>query len=415
MSVPATTRPTFTLRRAVAALVQWFDSDHTPGDPEKMRAEPDRVDWVRCIPFIILHGGCLGLLWVGWSPFAVWTAVALYFVRMFAVTGIYHRYFSHKTYSTSRVGQFLLALWGATTVQRGALWWAYHHRHHHQHSDDPDDAHSPHVHGFWWSQIGWITSRRNFPTDYTKVRDLAKFPELVWLNRFDTLIPIFFAIAILSTGQFLAHAAPSLHTNGPQLLVWGFFVSTTMLFHGTSCINSLAHLMGKRRFQTDDDSRNSLILALVTLGEGWHNNHHRYMSCTRQGFHWWEIDITYYGLKALSYTGFIWDLKPVPQSILDEAARADHDASIAAAQRAAAAHGDYSYATLKRVVPTAAAMAVATAAATQVTVPKKAEGPAIHRNVTEQSAKQDPPPALSPLAVSAPNPSNGPAALPPQS
>jgi len=392
------TRPTTVsvLRRFGAAFVRWFDADHTPDDPAKMRAEADRVDWPRCIPFIILHGGCLGVLWVGWSPFAVGAAVALYFVRMFAVTGIYHRYFSHKTYSTSRFGQFLLALWGATAVQRGALWWAYHHRHHHQHSDDSEDVHSPHVHGFWWSHIGWITSRRNFPTDYSKVRDLAKYPELVLLNRFDTVIPILLAIALFVAGGFLAHVAPALHTTGPQLLVWGFFISTTALFHGTNCINSMAHLMGRRRFDTTDDSRNSFILALITLGEGWHNNHHRYMSCTRQGFYWWEIDITYYGLKALSYTGFIWNLKPVPDSILEEAARADHAATIVAAQRALHTHPGYSYGTLKKVVPAAAAIAVATAAAARTTLPKKAEGPAIHRDVTEQTHNmpgQNPPPA----------------------
>ena len=383
MPVPFPAAPKSKLPRPLAALVQWFDSDFTPESPEKMRAAPDKVDWMRCIPFLILHAGCLGVLWVGWSPFAVAVAVALYFVRMFAVTGIYHRYFSHKTYSTSRVGQFLLALWGATTVQRGALWWAYHHRHHHQHSDDPEDAHSPHVHGFWWSHIGWITSRRNFPTDYSKVKDLAKYPELVLLNRFDTVIPILVAIAIFCTGLLLAHFAPGLHTSGAQLLVWGFFISTTALFHGTACINSMAHLMGRRRFKTDDDSRNSFILALITLGEGWHNNHHRYQSATRNGFYWWELDITYYGLKALSCTGLIWGLKPVPESIMQEAARADHVASIAAAQRAAHLHPEFS--SLKRVVPAAAAIAVATATASQIVLPKKADAAPIHRDLTEET------------------------------
>src|SRR4051812_6011621 len=337
------------LQRSLAALVQWFDSDHTPIPPEKMRQEPDRVDWMRCIPFIILHAGCLAVLWVGASPFAIWTAVALYFIRMFAVTGVYHRYFSHKTYSTSRVGQFLLALWGGTTVQRGALWWAYHHRHHHQHSDEDEDVHSPHVHGFWWSHIGWITSRRNFPTDYSTIKDLRKYPELVWLNRFDTAVPILFAFAIFGLGKFLEVHAPGLGTNGWQLLVWGFFISTTALFHGTSCINSMAHLMGKRRFDTKDDSRNSFILSLICLGEGWHNNHHRYQACTRNGFYWWEIDITYYGLKALSWTGLIWGLKPVPKAIMEEAARADHAHTIEAAQRALHTHPDFS--SLKKVVP----------------------------------------------------------------
>jgi stearoyl-CoA desaturase (delta-9 desaturase) len=381
------------LRRLSAALVQWFDADHIPEGREKLWAEQDRVDWMRCIPFIILHGACLGVIWVGWSPVAVWTAVALYFLRMFAVTGMHHRYFSHKSYSTSRFGQFLLAAFAGTAVQRGSLWWAYHHRHHHQHSDEAEDAHSPHVHGFLWSHIGWITSRRNFPTDYTKIRDLAKYPELVLLNRFDLIVPILLAISIFSAGVLLEHFAPGLHTNGAQMLVWGFFVSTTVLFHGTACINSFTHLWGKRRFKTTDDSRNSLILALITLGEGWHNNHHRYQACTRQGFYWWEIDITYYGLKALSWTGFIWDLKAVPQSIMEEAARADHAATVAAAQRAAHHHPDYSYGTLKRVVPAAAAIAVATATASQVTIPKKADGPAIHKDITEEThplARQTP-------------------------
>jgi stearoyl-CoA desaturase (delta-9 desaturase) len=383
------TRTASSRRRSTAALLQWIDSDYTPEGPEKMRNEPDKVDWVRCIPFIILHAGCLGIIWVGASWFAVWTAVALYVVRMFAVTGIYHRYFSHKTYSTSRFGQFLLALWGATTVQRGALWWAYHHRHHHQHSDDPEDAHSPHVHGFWWSHIGWITSRRNFPTDYSKVKDLARFPELVWLNRFDTLVPLVFALGIFGLGMLLETYAPGLGTDRWQMLVWGFFVSTTALFHGTACINSMAHLMGRRRFDTTDDSRNSFILAIICLGEGWHNNHHRYQSSTRNGFYWWEIDLTYYGLKALSWTGLIWGLKPVPHSIMEEAHRADHLASIAAAQRAVHVYPEVS--SLKKVVPAAAAIAVATAAAAQATMPKKSEGPAIHRDVTEQTEHRQPP------------------------
>lgn len=352
-----------------------------------MRQEPDKVDWVRVMPFVVLHLGCLGIIWVGASAFAVWTAVALYFLRMFAVTGIYHRYFSHKTYSTSRFGQFLLAIWGGTTVQRGGLWWAYHHRHHHQHSDEEEDAHSPHVHGFWWSHIGWITSRRNFPTDYSKVKDLAKYPELVFLNRFDLIVPILFALSIFGLGSWLEYAAPQLGTNGWQLLVWGFFVSTTALFHGTACINSMAHLMGKRRYDTGDDSRNSFILAIICLGEGWHNNHHRYQSATRNGFYWWEIDPTYYGLKLLSWTGFIWGLKSVPQSILDEGIRAEHLKSVAAAERAEHVHPEFS--SLKKVLPTAAALAVATVNAAQADAPKKPESAGIHKDVTELAHELD--------------------------
>jgi stearoyl-CoA desaturase (delta-9 desaturase) len=371
--------------RFLNSLIQWIDSDYSAESAEAIRAQPDGVNFVRCIPFIVLHLGCLGVIWTGWSWFALWTAVTLYFVRMFAVTGIFHRYFSHKTYSTSRIGQFLLALWTGTTVQRGALWWAYHHRHHHQHSDEPEDAHSPHVHGFLWSHIGWITSKRNFPTDYSKVKDLARYPELVWLNRFDIVVPVVFATSLFALGRYLETAAPGLGTSGAQLLVWGFFISTTVLFHGTASINSFTHLWGNRRFQTTDDSRNSFILALVTLGEGWHNNHHRYQASTRNGFYWWEIDPTYYGLKLLSYTGFIWGLKPVPQSIYDEAAHAAHQDTI---QRFTVSSVQHEINTLRRVVPTAAAIAIATVNSSGVADQlQKKDGPAIHMDVTEQSER----------------------------
>jgi stearoyl-CoA desaturase (delta-9 desaturase) len=367
------------LPRFLSSLVQWIDSDYSAESPEAIRAQPDGVNLVRCIPFIVLHLGCLGVIWVGWSWFAVWLAVALYFVRMFAVTGIFHRYFSHKTYSTSRFGQFLLALWTGTTVQRGALWWAYHHRHHHQHSDEPEDAHSPHVHGFLWSHIGWITSKRNFPTDYSKIKDLAKYPELVWLNRFDIVVPVLFATSLFVLGSYLETAAPGLGTSGAQLLVWGFFISTTVLFHG----NSFTHLWGNRRFNTSDDSRNNFILALVTLGEGWHNNHHRYQSATRNGFYWWEIDPTYYGLKLLSWTGFIWGLKPVPQSVYDEAAQTAHHDTV---QRFSVSSVQHEINTLRRVVPTAAAIAIATVNSSgDAAQLQKKDGPAIHKDLSEQT------------------------------
>lgn len=323
------------------------------------------MDFVRIFPFILLHLGCFGVFWVGWSPIAVGAAIVFYFARMFAVTGVLHRYFSHKTYRTSRPMQFLLALWAGTTVQRGPLWWAYHHRQHHDHSDEPEDVHSPHVHGFLWSHIGWITSRRNFPTDYSLVRDLARYPELVWLNRFDSVVPALFAAAVFGIGQLLAAYAPALGTNGPQLLVWGFFISTTFLFHGTACINSLAHLMGRRRYNTGDDSRNSFILAIITLGEGWHNNHHRYRSATRNGFFWWEFDPTYYFLKAFSWTGLIWGLKSVPRSVLKEGTRAGRELAAVAKSVPAA---------LKQVVPPPPTPALAVVAETSGPGPKRFDG-----------------------------------------
>ena len=309
------------LQRGFVSLVHWFDTDYGNSDVAAIRAKPDKVEFIRVLPFVFLHLGCLGVFLAGWSWFAVGAAVVLYLVRMFAITGFYHRYFSHKTFSTSRAAQFLFAVLGATAVQRGPLWWSYQHRHHHKHSDDEEDVHSPHQRGFWWSHIGWITSARNFPTDYSHVRDLAKFPELVFLNRFDSLVPALFAVALFTAGHFLGEFFPALGVTSWQLLVWGFFISTTVLFHATSSINSLAHLIGKRRYQTEDDSRNSFILALITLGEGWHNNHHRYMSTTRQGFYWWEIDISFYLLKMLSWTGIIWNLKPVPLSAYENSNR----------------------------------------------------------------------------------------------
>jgi stearoyl-CoA desaturase (delta-9 desaturase) len=147
------------------------------------------------------------------------------------------------------------------------------------------------------------------------VKDLARFPELRFLDRFDMLVPFLLAVSLFLTGYALEIYAPQLGTNGPQLLVWGFFISTVVLFHGTCTINSLAHLIGRKRYQTTDESRNNFFLALITLGEGWHNNHHHFPATARQGFYWWEIDITYYILCALSWLGIVWDLKGLPEHV----------------------------------------------------------------------------------------------------
>ena len=317
----ATYQPKSLGKRAGLSIMRWFDADYGNGDFAALRARPDRVEFLRVLPFIILHLGCLGVIFCGWSWTAVGTAAALYLVRMFAITGFYHRYFSHRTFSTSRPAQFLFAVLGACAVQRGPLWWSYQHRHHHKHSEEDEDVHSPVRRGFWWSHIGWITSARNFPTDYSQVRDLAKYPELVFLNRYDTVVPILFAIALFATGHGLSVWFPALGVTSWQMLVWGFFISTTVLFHATSSINSLAHLLGNRRYATEDNSRNSLLLALITLGEGWHNNHHQHMNTVRQGFYWWEIDPCYYALKVLSWTGIIWNLKPVPRAAYENTHR----------------------------------------------------------------------------------------------
>jgi len=311
----------------IAVMVrQWFDSDYRPPGWEGDDKLTDGIDFRRCLPFIVLHLGCLSVLWVGFSWAALVAALLLYALRMFAITAFYHRYFSHRSYRTSRWMQFVFAVLGNTSCQRGALWWASVHRHHHQHSDEVPDAHSPRVRGFLWSHIGWLTSPKNFPTDYSRIRDLEQFPELVFLNRYDQIVPLLYGAFLWLTGWLLERYAPGLGTNGAQMFVWGFFISTVILLHATFFINSLAHVFGSRRFKTDDDSRNSLLLALLTLGEGWHNNHHRYAGSARQGFFWWEIDVSYYLLKLLSWCGLIWDLKGVPASVYREAEQLKHSA-----------------------------------------------------------------------------------------
>lgn len=305
------------LSRAWANFVRWFDSDAV-APPRK---NPDRVNVLRNLPFLAMHVACLAVFWVGWSWFAVVVCVALYLVRMFAITGFYHRYFSHRSFKTSRFWQFVFAFLGCCAVQRGPLWWAAHHRHHHRHSDDEKDVHSPVQRGFWWSHAVWFSCDIYFNTDYKKIKDFAKYPELRWLNRFDIFVPIIFATGLFGFGALLERFAPGLGTTGPQMLVWGFFISTLFLFHATFSINSLAHVIGSRRFQTKDQSRNNFWLAMITLGEGWHNNHHRWPSSVRQGFYWWEVDLTYYTLRVMQWLGVVWDLKGVPPKVYQEAAR----------------------------------------------------------------------------------------------
>ncbi|MDA0747321.1 MAG: acyl-CoA desaturase [bacterium] len=290
------------------AVWRWFDTedDVVPGEG---------IDWLRVVPFLGLHVVCLAVLWVGWSPVAIGVAALAYAVRMFAITGFYHRYFSHRTFETSRVMQFVFAVLGSTAVQRGPLWWAAHHRNHHRHSDREEDPHSPHRHGLLWSHMLWITSRENFPTDMDVVKDLSKYPELRFLNRFDMLVPVLTAAGMYGLGVWME--GMGVQTSGWQMLVWGFFVSTIVLFHATCTINSLAHCFGSRRFETGEESRNNWLLALITFGEGWHNNHHYYPGTVRQGFYWWEVDMTYYILRVLAALGLIRDLRPVPARVYE--------------------------------------------------------------------------------------------------
>jgi stearoyl-CoA desaturase (delta-9 desaturase) len=280
---------------------------------------PRTIDWIGLVPYVGLHLGCFAVILVGWSPVAVAVAIGLYLIRMFALTGFYHRYFSHRTFRTSRAFQFVAAVLGNSCVQRGPLWWAAHHRHHHRHSDEEQDIHSPRQAGFFWSHMGWFMTLENALTNFRSVRDLTRFPELVFLDRHHWIVPATLAFATYGLGALLQAVAPGLGTSGWQMFVWGFLVSTVFLYHATYTINSVAHVVGSRRYRTSDDSRNNWLLALLTLGEGWHNNHHYYPGSTRQGFYWWEVDLTFYGLTVLSWFGLVWDLRSPPRSVRDRA------------------------------------------------------------------------------------------------
>jgi stearoyl-CoA desaturase (delta-9 desaturase) len=263
----------------------------------------DDIMYPSAIPFVIIHLLCFAAFWTGitWTALAI--CVGLYWLRIFAIGAGYHRYFSHRAYATSRVAQFVLAVMAQTTTQKSVLWWAAKHRHHHLHSDTEHDVHSPRHKGFLYSHVGWIFARRHDTTDLVKIADFARYPELMWLHRYE-LAP---AIAL----GFLCWLAA-----GWSGLVVGFFWSTVLVYHATFCINSLAHVRGRKRYVTGDDSRNNWLLALMTMGEGWHNNHHAYQSSVRQGFRWWEIDPTYYILRGLSFVGLVWDLKTPPAEVL---------------------------------------------------------------------------------------------------
>lgn len=255
----------------------------------------------------ILHALCFLAVFTGVTQRAVVLALSLYWLRMFGMTGGYHRYFAHRSYRTSRVFQFLLGFLGCMGLERGPLWWSATHRKHHRYSDQPGDAHSPVQRGFWYAHLGWVAAVEQMDTDLRFVRDLERFPELRWLDRYHWVSPVCGLIACYVIA-------------GPSGAVLGGFWSTVALWHGTFSVNSLSHLVGTRRFATADDSRNHWLIALYTMGEGWHNNHHRFMGSARQGFRWWEVDLSYYVLRVLAALRLIWDIKEPPAHLLRPAA-----------------------------------------------------------------------------------------------
>ncbi len=300
----------------LANIASWFDNRAAVELAAGTAQDTRSVDWMRVVPFLLLHLACVAAFWTGASAIALFTAGGLYLARMFAITGFYHRYFSHRAFRASRPVQLAFALLAASSAQRGPLWWASHHRHHHLHADDHQDVHSPHRHGLLWAHAAWFLSRSNFATREELIGDFARYPELRFLDRFDLVAPLALATALYALGEWLAAAHPALGANGLQLLTWGFCISTVVLYHATFAVNSLAHSVGKRRYATSDRSRNNWWLAILTLGEGWHNNHHHYPGAARQGFFWWEIDFAYYGLRLLAALGLIRDLRSVPAAML---------------------------------------------------------------------------------------------------
>jgi len=261
--------------------------------------------WRQDLPFWAAHVAALtGAILVGWSWHAALWLIGGYAVRMFVITAGFHRYFSHRTYKTSRVFQFLLALVGMSAAQQGPLWWAAHHRNHHRFSDQPEDTHSPRQRGFWWAHVRWVFAVRGRGTDLSAVKDLARYPELRFLDRHDMLLVVLWGAVLLAVGGW----------NG---LVWGHLVAIVVAWHVTFCINSLAHVFGSRRYATTDDSRNNPLLAVLTFGEGWHNNHHHYQRSARQGFYWWELDVSFYVLKLLEKVRIVREVQGVPRHVRD--------------------------------------------------------------------------------------------------
>lgn len=292
----------------------WIDSQaaaawHDPTD--------DRIDVARILPFLLLHLVCLACLWYPPSGLALGVAAGLFGLRMFAITAVYHRLFGHRAYTCPRWLAFVGAWVACSSGQRGPLWWAGHHRHHHRHSDTDEDRHSPVTKGFWWSHMHWFLARSALATPAQELPDLAKRGELRWLDRFAIVPPLVLALTCLGAGWALGAAGYA--TSAWDLFLWGFVVSTVVLFHATVTINSLAHRWGSRRYATTDDSRNNWLLAVITLGEGWHNNHHYYPASARQGFRWWQLDITYLVLRGMAAVGLVGNLRGVPERVLHAA------------------------------------------------------------------------------------------------
>jgi stearoyl-CoA desaturase (delta-9 desaturase) len=242
-----------------------------------------------------------------WGLVALWAGS--HFLRAIGLTLAFHRYYAHQAFEMNRGARFFWTLVGTAAMQKGPLWWAGHHVYHHKYADRDGDPHSPKLSGFYHAHLGWFLNdsrHRTLDPSNPVIRTFARYPEIAFLERFNVVPPIVMAAAMYAFG-------------GWPWLLWGFCLPTVTLSHATFAINTVNHLFGSRRFQTRDDSTNNALTALFAVGEGWHNNHHRYQRAARNGFYWWEIDVTYYVIWTMEKVGLAWNVQPVPERIYREA------------------------------------------------------------------------------------------------
>ncbi len=242
-----------------------------------------------------------------WAFIALWAAS--HFVRAIGLTLAFHRYYAHRAFKMNRVARFVWTFIGTAAMQKGPLWWAGHHVNHHKFADREGDPHSPMVSGVYYAHIGWFLNDAKYDrVEATNpvLRDFGPVPEVAWLDRYYFVAPVMLAVALFVLG-------------GLPWLVWGFCLPTMTLAHATFAINTVNHMFGSRRFETVDESRNNPVTAFFAVGEGWHNNHHRYQRAARNGFYWWEFDVTWYVIRAMNAVGLAWDVLPVPKRVYEEA------------------------------------------------------------------------------------------------
>lgn len=242
--------------------------------------------------FAGLHLLPFGALITGASAAVFAVAAGLYVIRVWFVGAGYHCYFSHRAFKTSRAFQLVLAVGAQTSAQGSVLRWAAGHRVHHAHADEAGDLHSPSQHGLWHAHIGWLLRTGYLARTQPRHLDLLRYPELAWLDRYQYIPPLALAAVL------------GIALGWPGLFI-GYGLSTVLVYHATFSVNSLAHRFGSQPHPTEDHSRNNWFVALIMLGGGWHNNHHRYPRSARQGLRWWELDITYLVLVVLGWAGVV--------------------------------------------------------------------------------------------------------------